>query len=446
VVQTIQGRSRRCCLSWGILVLLVLMVLTGALSGGAYLYLRWAGSSNTGDPMAQLRLDQIDPTLTLAALAGVGDIDVVDRSLEGGELDTAYATILFSRQLSDREHVGNLLMLGRRYEDRGDQSHAASCYQQASLVSTLSPTLSDSTRAYSFGEIGEGFATWGKRDEALFNYDQAFALALHSPLIRDPHKADLLEQLAVAYDGIGEREKATECRSLHAEVLFSTEGSGTTPESVEEQPVADFLTQIPAPTLAMVASYEERRVAAVLDLVEFLEGLASGEDIPEELATEVTQALVNEDKARSTAYEDELEAASSMVLRIGVAEARADWLLVKYRVALGAYGLDLVPAWSENVAGIALELGQAHRDLDGIYGEQIATFTDTMAKDRAWFDILRLEILQGELGTYPDYPEEELVAELTEVTARLVEAGDSSLYPEVLYQGSNPLFTLALTE
>jgi hypothetical protein len=196
----------------------------------------------------------------------------------------------------------------------------------------------------------------------------------------------------------------------------------------------------------MVASYEERRVEAVLDLLEFLGGSPSGQAIPEELATAVTQALVNEDKARSTAYEDELAAASSMVLKIGIAEARADWLLVKYRMALGAYGLQLVPAWSEDVAGIAAELSQARRELHGIYGEQISTFSDATATDRAWFDILRLEILQGELRIYPDYPAEELIPELTEVSARLVEAGDPSLHPEVFYEGSTPLFSLALTE
>jgi tetratricopeptide (TPR) repeat protein len=445
-VVTVQGSSRRSCLSWVILGLLVLMVVSGAVSGGAYLYLRWVGSSHTGDPIAQLRLDQVEPALALAALTGVGDVDVVNRSLEAGELDTAYATILFSTQLSDRERVGNLLMLGQRYGAVGDQAHAASCYEQASLISTLSPTLSDSTRAYSFLEIGAGFATMGKRAEALFNYDQAFALALHSPLIRDPHKADILSQLGVAYDAIGEREKATESRSLQAEMLFSTEGSETTPESGEEQPATDFLTQIPAPTLAMVASYEERRVAAVLDLLEFLDGSSGGQAVPEELATEVTQALVNEDKARSTAYQDELAAASSMVLRIGIAEAKVDWLLVKYRVALGAYGLRLVPAWSDDVGGIAAELGQARQELHGVYGEQISTFSDRTAEDRAWFDILRLEILQGELGTYPDYPAEELIPELTEVSARLVEAGDTSLHPEVVYQGDTPLFSFALTE
>jgi tetratricopeptide (TPR) repeat protein len=446
MVQMRQGSSRRSCLSWAILGLLVLMVLSGALSGGAYLYLRWAGSSSPGSPIGQIRPEQVEPSLALASLAGVDDVDLVTASLEEGELDTAYATILFSTQLSDGEHVGNLLMLGQRYETAGDRSNAESCYHQASLISTMSPTLSDLARAHSFVETGEGFASWGRRAEALFNYDQAFALALHSPLIRAPHRAGLLEQLALAYEALGEREKATESRSLRAEILFSTEGSETSPGTGAEQPIANFLTQIPAPTLAMVASYEERRVGAVLDLSEFLAGSPSGQAIPEELGTEVTQALVNEDKARSTAYEDELAAASSMVLRIGIAEARADWLLVKYRVALGAYGLQLVPAWSEDVTGIAAELSQARQELHGIYGEQIATFSDATAKNRAWFDILRSEILQGELGTYPEYPAEELISELTEVSTRLIEAGDSSLHPEVLYEGSTPLFSLAMSE
>jgi hypothetical protein len=196
----------------------------------------------------------------------------------------------------------------------------------------------------------------------------------------------------------------------------------------------------------MVASYEERRVEAVLKLIDFLQSSSGGEAIPQELATETSQAFINEDKARSASYEDELAGASSMVLRIGVAEARVDWLLIKYRVALGGYGLSLVPTWSDDVAGIAAELNEARRELHDVYGDQIATFTDETAKDRAWFDLLRLEILQGSLGLYPDYPVEELISDLEEVSGNLVQAGDLSLHPEVLYEGSTPHFSLAWTE
>ena len=440
------GGSRQTCLTRAMLGLLVLFVVVGVASGGAYLYLRFSGSSNSSIPVQQVGLEGVEPSLALETLTDVGDLEVVNTALEQGELETAYVTILFSTQLTDKEHVGNLLLLGQEYEGAGDRSRAQMCYQQASLMSTMGPTLSDFGRASNFVQIGGSFAEWGNREEALFNYDQAFALALHSPFIKDPHRADVLGQLAEEYDSIGEREKAAESRALQVEVLYTTEEPATAPEAVPDQPIANFLTQIPAPDAAMVASYEDRRVEVVRELLDFLQDSPSGEAIPEELAIEVTQALVNEDKARSTAYEDELESASSMVLKIGVAEARVDWLLIKYRMALGGYGLQLVPAWSDSVEGIAAELAEAQGELHDIYGQQIATFGDETAKDRAWYDVLRLEVLRGTLGLYPDYPEEGLISELTEVIGRLIEAGDPSVHPGVRYEGSTPLFSLAWAE
>jgi hypothetical protein len=436
----------RTCLSRVILVLLVLMIVMGLVSGGAYLYLRLTGRPASSDAVAELRPDRIEPALALATLAGAGDLEVVNGALEQGQLETAYATILFSSELTHGEVVGNLVLLGQRYAAAGDRSRAQALYQQASLLSTMSPTLSDGGRAYSFVQIGQGLSDWGDKAEALANYEQAFALALHSPFIRDPLKADLLGQLASEYDSLGDRERAAECRSLQVQILYTTEGQDTGTEEQAEQPVANFLVRIPAPTAAMVASYEERRVEAVLKLIDFLQSSSDGEAIPQELATETSQAFINEDKARSASYEDELAGASSMVLRIGVAEARVDWLLIKYRVALGGYGLSLVPTWSDDVAGIAAELNEARRELHDVYGDQIATFTDETAKDRAWFDLLRLEILQGSLGLYPDYPVEELISDLEEVSGNLVQAGDLSLHPEVLYEGSTPRFSLAWTE
>lgn len=446
MLRSSRGSSRQTCLTRAMLGLLVLLVIVGVASGGAYVYLRLSGSSNSSIPIELVGLEGVEPSLALQTLTDIGDLEVVNTALEQGELETAYATILFSTQLTDKEHVGNLLLLGQEYEAAGDRSRAQMCYQQASLMSTMGPTLSDFGRASNFMQIGGRLAEWDNREEALFNYDQAFALALHSPFIKDPHRADVLGQLAEDYDSIGEREKAAESRVLQAEVLYATEEPATAPETAPDQPIANFLTQIPAPDAAMVASYEDRRVEVVRELLNFLQDSPSSESIPEELAIEVTQALVNEDKARSTAYEDELDSASSMVLKIGIAEAQVDWLLIKYRVALGAYGLQLVPAWSDDVEGIATELAGAHGELHDVYGEQIATFGDETAKDRAWYDVLRLEMLRGSLGLYPDYPEEGLISELTEVVGRLIEAGDPSVHPGVRYEGSTPLFSLAWAE
>jgi tetratricopeptide (TPR) repeat protein len=446
MVQSGLRGSRQTCLLRGILGLLALLVLVGVASGAAYLYLNLTGSGGGSSPVDQLRPDKIDPAIALATLAGISDLDVLNQSLAQGDLETAYATVLFNTQLTHREHVGNLLLLGQEYAKAGDSSHAQLCYRQASLISVLSPTLSDYGRATSLLEIGGGFADQGNREEALFSYDQAFVLASHSPFMKDPYRAEVLGQLATGYSALGERDRSEECSSLKVEILYSTDGQATSSAGSPEQPVVNFLYQIPAPTTEMVASYEDRRVEAVQELMASLQGGSDKGAVSQELLTKVTQALVNEDNARRTALEDQMGAATSMVLRIGIAEARVDWLLIKYRVALGAFGLDLVPAWSEDVAGIAAELGTARGELHAIYGEQIDTFADEMAKDRAWFDVVRLEILQGQLGLYPEYPEEELISQLSEVSARLAEAGDQSVRPEVSYEDTTPVFKLAWAE
>jgi len=438
--------SRRTCLLRGILGLLALLVLIGVASGAAYLYLRVTASHGGSYAVDYMRPNEIDPPAALATLAGVSDLEVLNQSLSQGDLETAYATVLFSTQLTDREQVGNLLLLGQAYAAEGDSSRAQLCYRQVSLISVLSPTLSDLGRVSSFLEVGEGFAESGNREEALLNYDQAFVLALHSPFMKDPHRAETLGLLATGYSEMGRSDMSQECSSLQTEILYSTDVTGTTSTETPEQPIANFLTQIPSPPAAMVASYEERRKEAVRELRDALQASSDVSAVSQELVTDVTQALVNEDNARRTAYEDELAAASSMVLRIGIAEARVDWLLVKYRVSLGGYGRDLVPAWSDDVAGIAAELNAARAELHAIYGEQIDTFSDEMAKDRAWFDVLRLEMEQGRLGLYPDYPEEELISQLAEVSTSLAEAGDPSLHPEAIYEDSVPVFSLAWTE
>ena len=208
MVQTGLSSSRRIWLSRGILLLLVLLVVVGAVSGAGYLYLRFFGYSNPSSPVELLRSDLIEPSLALATLAGASDLEVVNRGLAEGELEAAYATVFFSTQLPHGEQVGNLLLLGDSYTAAGDQAGAQKCYGRASLLAIMSPTLSDSRRAHSFLEVGGGFAALGRQAEALANLDQAFALAVHSPYMRAPHQADILGQLAMDFAALGERDRA----------------------------------------------------------------------------------------------------------------------------------------------------------------------------------------------------------------------------------------------
>lgn len=446
MIREISFAQRRTCVQRAILGLLASLIVTGLVTGGAYLYLRFSSSSGWSNPVGGLRSEQVNPPLALLGLTGMSDPEVVNRALADEELDTAYAAVLFSTQLSDAEQVGNLLLLGQGYAEAGDKGQARLCYQQANLIATLSPTLSDFAKANSYMEIGEGLAELGDREEALINYDQAQTVAVQSPSVKDRHRADILGQLATEYEALGEKATASECSALQAEILYSSGEPGEATGGSTEQPIAPFLVHIQEPTGAMVVSYEQRRVETVLELISFLQGAAPETAIPQDLATDIAQALVNEDNARRTAYEDQLAAAPSMVLRIGMADAQVDWLILKYRVALGGYGLRLVPAWEDDLAHVEAELDAAHGELHSMYNEQISTFSDDAAKDRAWYDVLRLEIQQGRLGLYPDYPEEELISQLTAVAERLIGSGDLVLHPEVLYEDDIPLFRLGTSE
>ena len=68
------------------------------------------------------------------------------------------------------------------------------------------------------------------------------------------------------------------------------------------------------------------------------------------------------------------------------------------------------------------------------------------AVDPFWFHLLRFEIERGRLGLCPDYPEEELLSQLMEITERLIASMDLSLYVDVGYEGDTPLFTLVVAE
>lgn len=437
---------KRTCLSWIILALIVLLVIGGLASAVGYLYLRFVVPTSPGYPVKELRADQIDPSLALSALAGEADLEVVNRAIEHQELETAYATLLFSTELSSAERLGSLLLLSEAYSAAGNRGRAELCYQIASLTATMSPTLSDFAKADAFLEIGQGLAGLGNKGQAISSYDQAYVVAVHSPYLRDPHRSDVLGRLAAEYQALGESAKATECSSLQAEIRYVTGEPGETPENPPEQPVFPFMMEIPEPTAAMVASYEQKRMETVLELVQFMEGASAGDAVPEDLMTAVTQVLVNEDNARRAAHEEQVAGASSMVLKMGIAEARVDWLTVKYRIALNGYGLQVVPAWADNLSDIEAELNAAYAELHRIYDEQISTFSDDAAVDRAWFHVLRFELERGRLGLYPGYPEEELLGQLTEVTEGLVASGDPSLFVDVLYEDDTPLFRLAAAQ
>ena len=161
----------------------------------------------------------------------------------------------------------------------------------------------------------------------------------------------------------------------------------------------------------------------------------------------LAQALRTEDEARLSFYNTEPAEPPMLLEKVAVAWHKVRWLTIKYQAASGGYGLSLVPEWEAQVAEIQSELSKAYEDLYALHGEQVIALPEADAIDRAWVEVLRQEIEVGQLGLYPNYPEEQLTAKLKEATEKIIAAGqDRSLRVDILYQDNVKVFILTSDE
>jgi hypothetical protein len=102
-----------------------------------------------------------------------------------------------------------------------------------------------------------------------------------------------------------------------------------------------------------------------------------------------------------------LAAAAQLSRKIDITIAQIEWLSTKYRVARQAYGLSLVPEWEADAEQIRADLTKTYETLFALYADLIVALPEVSQIDKATEERLRREILTGELGRYPNYPEEQ---------------------------------------
>jgi len=425
----------------------LIFVLAGLIAFGAYFFTsrREVSLSAWNDPVAHVEPENIKPALALLPLAEVPSSEAFSQALEAGELESAYAILVFGLDLSERERVGSSLLLAKRYTEDGNASKAKLCYRQASAIATLSPVLSDFTRADVYLQVGSGLANLRERGEARFNYDQAYTIALYSPYLKRAHQKSILDKLVSAYEAIGENQRAEQALNQNAALDLEVSDS-TEPESADQD--REFLLGRPnEPTLIPqeVAEAEAARREGARKLSDYL--LSTLKQPPDNLMTNLTQALRTEDEARLSFYNTEPAEPPMLLEKVAIAWHKVRWLTIKYQVASGGYGLSLVPEWEAQVGEIQSELSKAYEDLYALHGEQVIALPEADTIDRAWVEVLRQEIKVGQLGLYPNYPEEQLIAKLKEATEKLIAAGrDRSLRVDTLSQDNVNFFILASDE
>lgn len=428
-------RRRRSTLTILLLAGAVLLALVGLTLVGVYVfYLRQPAppTAVVPGPWAVVEAEAINPPLALRTLAGEAPADTIKAVLSVGDLDTAYATLVFSPSLSDAERVGHLLLLAQRFMTTEQVDKAMACLRQVHALIVLSPSLADVARADATLQAASQWSRLQRPDAARWSLIQAQVIAQHSPRLRPAQRRDIWLRLAAAYAGLGDEERATAARRA------ADRPSNVTPQQAPAALLPTFQAELPLPP--EIAELQASRQQRAVTLIEQWIALEGGDVGPE--AADLAEFLRREDAARLAYYDQVAETTPQLAMQAAAAWERVTWLTLKYRLARRGFGLSLVPEWEENAPLIRAELTKACETLFQLYGDQATALPAAAEMEQAWVELLRQAILLGQLDLYPDVPEDQLVARLQEAQERLLAMQGSVFRVSSYFEDDQRLFTL----
>lgn len=359
--------------------------------------------------LSRLDVEAIDPALALASLGGADETEVITEAVAKVRPETALAALLFSPQMNNRESAGGFLQLAAAYTAEGDSDKAVFAYEMAGTIATLAPDIPDTARADIFIQEGEQLTALGEPELAKFYFDQAFVVASKSLYLQPAHRRTIFEQLHTGYQAIDQNEAARRSLNLSAnppKAAVSTTRDLVLPES----------PAVPLPQAAQEAEANRWQIAQELAAIL----VERGGNAPQETIERLGQALVEEDGQKLPFYESEFEETTQLSEKIAITLAQIDWLSLKYRVARQGYGLHLVPEWEAQAEQIRAQLTKTYETLFALYADLTVALPEVSQIERAKEERLRREILAGELGRYPNYPEKQRKTQLLDITNQLM--------------------------
>lgn len=423
-------RSRRNRVVLIVLAGVALLLLAAATVGIVYFMMRDREPAITGwlDPITACHGDEVATDLALYPLAGASEVDTVDAALANNDLETAYAGLVHSMEMTDAQRIGRLVLLGRQFVDAALPERAALSFQQVYDLAILSPCLPDPARADALLASGRGWAAVEMESMALEAYDQVYLLATGSPYLQMANRRDLLTALEGAYAALGAGERAERCAAQIVEYDQARPQPAAIPSARPELPLAGEVVSSPE-----IGSLEEARRQAAFAV---LEATRQGEEVPAELLEGLAAALRAEDEAKLALYQQELASTSQPSRRIGAQRQMVTWLMLKYQVASGAMGLSLVPEWEEGLPGIQSNLSKAQEGLFFDYEDLVTALPDAALLGPGSYQVRRQVLLEGRLGRYPNYPAEQLAAKLQDAVRSLIASSTvDQLYVDVAAGG-----------
>ncbi|MBI5032097.1 MAG: hypothetical protein HZB51_16320 [Chloroflexi bacterium] len=424
----------------------ILLALAATIIGGYFLF----RNVDTSDAFAwKAPIDQVDNRALVAEtvllpLTGVNSTDALSATLDKAQLENAYALLAYDPTLSDAARVGGLLQLGTRFAKANNTAKATACFQAAALLATLSPELSDQARMDSYQQASAGLHTVGANAPARLVTDQGYIVAEFSPTLQRDARARRLNQVADDYATLGVASLSAQARQKSIDVGGATTQDPVIPVRVPFNPTVGKLAAAPNVDAAV-----KTRIAAAQLLSDDLANL--GKDAtawPSDSVAQLSDALLAEDDARQAYYNSQIPQAKDPAVLIALMRDRVNWLALKYRIARGAFGKNLVDDWSQDPAAIADAWGDAWADLFGV-SEQLATAIaspSSMAKpqnpDQAMEDVVRDELITLRWGWYNRVSEPDLIDKLSDVTQKLMNTNLPALHLDTMKRGNKTMFLL----
>ncbi|PKO22997.1 MAG: hypothetical protein CVU38_06380 [Chloroflexi bacterium HGW-Chloroflexi-1] len=387
----------------------VLLALAGVALLGAYFYLSRDSKAEIGwvNPLDTVHAEMVAPDLAVLPLAGEPDDRVIRAVLDAGEIETAYAGLAYSVLLPDTLRSGHWLLLANHYQG-ADPARALICYGAALDQVALSPTLSDVARADVSLQVARGFTALDKPRAARLALAQAENIARYSLSMLPAQRRATLTQVVVVYRDLGDAQTAA---AIQGNLENAIAGPGI---KLEQGPqlLPGLRGSVVLPG-AVSEAFVARQAAAASMAARWLNAPSGSRA---ELAGALGKALMAEDAARAAFY----AGADDLPLpdRLALLHDQVAWLTIKYRVARGAYGISLAPAWEEQVAEIQAALVDAYTNLINGYGQQLDTLSPAEAAP-ARVELLRQGVLWTRLGLFPDHTEEALAGQLGEAASQL---------------------------
>jgi hypothetical protein len=382
-------------------------IISGQSGGGSAVSSLLAGRS----PLNYITVEEIDPALALASLGGVAESEVIIQAIRKDRPETALAALLYRPTLSDKETAGDFLLLATAYQTKNNREKTIFSNQMAGLIATLSPNLPDTARIDIFLQAGENLKELTEPEWSKFYFDQALVVASASPFLSAAYRHQVLERLQQNYLSLGQRELARQSLDLTANPPKSSLGTEAQLFILPQTVQAIALPQI-------IQDAEARRWEKAQELAALL--VERGGKAPPAAIEALKEALLTEDSEKLPYYDRELAAAAQISRKIDIVLAKIEWLSIKYRLARRAFGLSIVPEWEAQTEQIRAELTKTYETLFTLYADLIIALPQISQIDKATEERLRREVLAGELGRYPNYPEEQRRKQLLDAVSQLI--------------------------